>query len=327
MPPNRRRVDSQNPQSRVSNPRAVIAQTPFNQRRAAEPTFLGLPSVVSIESVQSAGPTGSADERAVGQRALPLAPECPPCWRIAPPDFVGIGAQRSGTTWWFEGALRSHPKVAIPADRRKELHFFDRYWTEEVEADFAERYARFFPRPEGSISGEWTPGYMCDPWAVPLLAEAAPKARYLVMLRDPVERYRSGIAPFLKQTRERAYDPLRIVVANHAVLHSMYHWQVKRAIELLGRDRVLVLQYERCVDGPLAEMRRTQEFLGLEPLAAMPDGLAGWVASGLNPSATKSPLPARLHSALKSMLIDDVRQVVELCPEVDPGLWPNFSTL
>jgi Sulfotransferase family len=275
--------------------------------------------------VQSAGPTGSDEERGVQQWTLPPEPECPPDWTTAPPD--GIGAQRCGTTWWFAGALLAHPRVAMPPARAKELHFFDRYWTDEVEADFAARYARFFPRPEGSITGEWTPGYMCDPWALPLLAEAAPEARHLIMLRDPVERYRSDIAPVVHRTREHGYDALTIVIANSAIQHSMYHWQVKRALGILGRERVLVLQYERCVDNPLAQMQRTQRFLGLEPLPTMPPALGRWMASGWNPSDENPPLPARLRSELTSTLADDVRQVAELCPELDPGLWPNFASL
>jgi Sulfotransferase family len=264
----------------------------------------------------------------VQKRALPTEPECPPSWITAPPDFVGIGAQRCGTTWWFGGALEAHPLVAIPPGRRKELHYFDRYWMHEVEPDFAARYARFFPRPAGSITGEWTPGYMCDPWAVPLLAEAAPEARFLIMLRDPVERYRSGIAPQLRQSRERGYDSLSIVFAHLALLHSMYHAQVKRALEILGRDRVLVLQYERCVDDPLAEMQRTQRFLELEPLATMPRELELRVPSGMIfPLGDKPPLPARLRLELMSALADDVRQVAALCPELDLGMWPNFASL
>ena len=220
------------------------------------------------------------------------------------------------------------PPGSDPTDGRKELHFFDRYWTQEVETDFAARYARFFPRPEGSISGEWTPGYMCDPWTVPMLAEAAPKARYLILLRDPVERYHSGITPLLKQSRERGYDPLSIVFANHAVLHSMYYAQVKRALEILGRDRVLVLQYERCVDDPLTQMQRTQRFLGLEPLTTIPSALELRVASGiLFPLGERPPLPKRHRSELTSALADDVRQVAALCPELDLALWPNFARL
>lgn len=277
--------------------------------------------------MQSGVSTGSDEERGVQKWALPEEPGCPLGWITGPPDIVGIGAQRCGTTWWFGGALLAHPLVAIPPGRRKELHFFDRYWTEDVESDFATRYARFFPRPEGSISGEWTPSYMCDPWAVPLLAEAAPEARCLIMLRDPVERYRSNIATVLNRSRKQGYDVLSIVLANNAIFHSMYHAQVKRALEILGRDRVLVLQYERCVESPLAQMQRTQRFLGLEPLAAMPPALALHVPSGGIPWGEKPALPPRLRSELSSALADDVRQVAELCPELDPGLWPNFASL
>ena len=258
------------------------------------------------------------------RRALPQAPECPEGWTTGPPDFVGIGAMRSGTSWWFEG-LVEHPLVATPPGSRKELHFFDRYWTEEVESDFDALYARLFPRPEGSITGEWTPGYMCDPWTVPMLAEAAPDARYLIMLRDPVERYHSEIADLLKQSRERGYDPLTSFVANHALLHSMYHCQVKRALEILGRDRVLVLQYERCVDDPPAEMRRTQLFLGLEPVATISRERVR--SPGVFTGEEKLPLPARLRSELSSALADDVRQVAALCRELDVGLWPNFANV
>jgi hypothetical protein len=252
-------------------------------------------------------------------------PECPPGWTIGPPDFVGIGVQRCGTTWWFRGALEAHPLAVLPPGRRKELHFFDRYWAEEVEGDLATRYARFFPRPEGSITGEWTPNYMSDPWTVPLLAETAPEARYMIMLRDPVERYRSNIAPVLKRARERGYEVMSVVLASNAIFYSMYHGQVKRALEILGRDRVLVLQYERCVDDPLAQMQRTQRFLGLEPLETIPVRLR--VPSGGIEWGEESELPDRVRSELSSALADDVRQVAEICPEIDPGLWPNFASL
>src|SRR5262245_13183400 len=39
------------------------------------------------------------------------------------PDFLGIGAQKAGTTWLYE-QLRRHPDVWLPPE--KELHYFDR---------------------------------------------------------------------------------------------------------------------------------------------------------------------------------------------------------
>jgi hypothetical protein len=276
--------------------------------------------------VQSVGPNGSDEGPGQGW-GLPPEPESAPSWTTAPPDFVGIGAQRCGTSWWFEGAILAHPLVAVPHGRRKELHFFNRYWRDEVESDFATRYARYFPRPEASITGEWTPTYMSDYWTVPLLAEAAPEARYVIMLRDPVERYRSAIAPALQRSRERADDVLSAIIASNAVLHSMYYAQVKRAFEILGRDRVLILQYEHCVDDPLGQMQRTQRFLGLEPLTAMPETLGHHVSSGRVFEGEKPELLARLRWGLTTALADDVRQVAALCPEIDSARWPNFASV
>lgn len=38
------------------------------------------------------------------------------------PDFIGIGAQKAGTTWLYRN-LRAHPEIHMP---RKEVHYFDR---------------------------------------------------------------------------------------------------------------------------------------------------------------------------------------------------------
>lgn len=249
-------------------------------------------------------------------------PACPPDWRTGPPDFVGIGAQRSGTGWWYAGAVRSHPQVAMAPDRRKEVHFFDRYWTTEPEDDFAARYHRFFPRPEGAITGEWTPRYMYDPWTLPLLAEAAPEARFLILVRDPIERYRSGLKHSLERSIRRGQDPPNIAIVSDSIFRGLYHRQVSRALDLLGRDRVLVLQYERCVADPLGELQRTQRFLGLEPLAEVPRRLVHD-----KPSQGKPPLGDQLRGELRAYFADDVREFARLCPEIDPGLWPNFSDL
>ena len=109
-----------------------------------------------------------------------------------PPDFIGVGTQRSGTTWWFE-TLLAHPQIKPPRRRRKEQHFFDRFCAEELtDADIAEYHARF-PRRPGELAGEWTPRYMHDFWTPRLIARAAPDAKLLIMFRDPIERFRSGV--------------------------------------------------------------------------------------------------------------------------------------
>ncbi len=44
------------------------------------------------------------------------------------PDFIGIGAQKAGTTWLYQN-LRAHPDIWMP--KEKEIHYFD----EKIKAD------------------------------------------------------------------------------------------------------------------------------------------------------------------------------------------------
>ena len=93
--------------------------------------------------------------------------------RTGPPDFVGIGAQKSGTTWWF-GSIVAHPGVFHRTSIHKERHFFARFATEPFGPAQVGAYHAWFPRPAGTITGEWTPDYLCQPWVAPLLCRAAP---------------------------------------------------------------------------------------------------------------------------------------------------------
>jgi len=247
-------------------------------------------------------------------------PEVPEGWTTGPPSFVGVGAQRSGTTWWFRGAIRPHPQFKRPFKPFKEVHFFDRYWTEEPPADIAERYARLFPRPPGAITGEWTPRYMCDPWALRMLAEAAPEARILIMLRDPVERYHSGMEREMRLAEEAGSKPT-IAVVGDAIYRGLYHAQVERVLALFGRDNVLVLQYERCQVDPLGEMKRTHRFLGIDELGELTDKLA----RPRPPRGERVGIPDAMRADLVATYREDVERLAALCPEIDLELWPNFK--
>jgi SAM-dependent methyltransferase len=245
-------------------------------------------------------------------------PPCPDGWKTGPPDFVGIGAQRSGTSWWYDAVLRRHPRVQSSL-AGKELHYFDWYVGGEVDPDFVERYHALFPRPDGVITGEWTPRYMADLWSMRLLREAAKDARLLVILRDPVERFRSAAA------RERwlagGLMRTRLAVTSDAVWRGSYHQQLQHVFELYPREQVLVLQFERCVADPVGQMEDTCTFLGLEPPPEPPERLG----QHRRPSHPKPPMPDWLRADLVSHYRDDVERLVELCPEIDLSLWRNFS--
>jgi hypothetical protein len=92
-----------------------------------------------------------------------------------PPDFVGIGTQKAGTTWWYS-LIASHPGVTSRADIHKERHFLSRFGSEAFSEADVDAYHCWFPRHAGEITGEWTPDYLSCPWVAPLLYRAARRA-------------------------------------------------------------------------------------------------------------------------------------------------------
>ena len=246
-------------------------------------------------------------------------PECPDGWTTGPPDYVGIGAQRCGTSWWYD-SMRRYPGIQR-SPLGKEVHYFDRFWQGNAPADIAAEYASLFPRPPGAIVGEWTPRYLADHWAIPLLRAAAPDARLLVMLRDPVARYQSAIARLQRLADERG-DRVLLSQVSDATWRGFYYEHLRHVFDLFPREQVLVLQFERCVADPVGEMRRTCRFLGADPSAEPPDRLM------LHKQADRRPAPLApgVSEALADCYRDDSTRLAELCPEIDLSLWPSVST-
>lgn len=244
-----------------------------------------------------------------------LAPPPPPGCRVAPPDFVGIGVQRAGTTWWFE-LLSAHPGVYHPAGMHKERHFFAPFALEAFDRPEVERYHRWFPRPPGTVTGEWTPDYLHQPWVAPLLAAAAPDARLLVMVRDPVERFLSGVA----HAELYGGSHLGEVMAD-ALQRGFYAAPLRRFADHFAAERILVLQYERCMADPPGQLERTLRFLGLE---MVPTPFS--VDARISPTLSAKPqLADDARRRLRDLYAEDVSDLMAGHPDLDVALWPNFA--
>lgn len=259
------------------------------------------------------------------QLAPPRPPACPEGWITGPPDFVGVGTQRSGTSWWYRQIVL-HPGVLFEdALHRKEVHYFDSLaGTEVLSPEQVERYTRYFPRPStGTLVGEWTPRYMFDPWVAAQVAQAAPRARVLVMLRDPVERYVSGVRwqSRLLDGRGGGETPTLEMIQEQQRRRSRYAEQVERLLEAVPREHVLFLQYERCRDRYEEELARTYDFLGL-------DASFRPARDGNAPAAPRAGgLPDAERDELARECAADVRRLIEIAPEIDASLWANVRDL
>ena len=232
-----------------------------------------------------------------------------------PPDFVGIGAQKAGTTWWFD-AICAHPDVYVRSDIHKERHFFGRYAILPFGPAECSLYHDWFPRPFGTLTGEWTPDYIHCPWVPALLARAAPRTRLLALLRDPVERFRSGLAHHRRDSGRLAVETYQ-----DAVARGFYHDALNQWSAHFPKEQILVLQYEQCLADPAGQLARTYSFLGLEPFVY--EGIEERVNATVHTILLEEDVRRRLVELYES----DVHALSKRFPDLDLRLWPNFTSL
>ena len=230
------------------------------------------------------------------------------------PDFFIVGNPKSGTTALYE-MLRRHPEIFMPA--LKEPHFFS---AEEIPApaDPAPRATAPSPNPApGEVppmpqpvglpstslpaglprtlddylalfvaagpnqrSGEASPSYLCSPVAAGRIAQLAPDARIVAILREPASFVRSLHMQYLQDHVETERD-LRTAIANEEIVRDgrtvlryservRYVEQLRRFHDLFGRDHVLVLIYDDFRRDNEATVRRVLRFLEVDDGVAIP---------------------------------------------------------
>ncbi|WP_299964597.1 sulfotransferase domain-containing protein [uncultured Roseobacter sp.] len=212
------------------------------------------------------------------------------------PDFVVIGAAKSGTTSLYR-LLQQHPDVFVPD--AKEPEFFAR---DEKYAAGLESYAENFKdaRPD-QITGEFSTIYTLSPFfpdAAARMAEHAPQAKLIYVMRQPVKRAYSFYVQILKNYQnvtndlsvhrsfEEFIDPERHanaaprdMVFSQANAHlpdtpelclagSDYLAQIDAWCAHFPRTQILFLKFEDFVTDRPGTLRQITDFLGIAPLSS-----------------------------------------------------------
>lgn len=177
--------------------------------------------------------------------------------------FFLIGAMKAGTSSIYKH-LAAHP--CIYAAPRKEPRFFAN--PDPTENDVAAYAALFADRTSETWAFEASTAYTKYPM-IPGVADrihkALPDARFIYVIRDPVERICSAYLHNRAEGRERrSLDEALSDSAQEYLNVSRYHLQISQYLRVFPRDRLLVLVFEEFiadVDATLAEIAR---FLDLE---------------------------------------------------------------
>ncbi len=190
-------------------------------------------------------------------------------------SFLVAGAQKAGTTALYL-YLAGDPQFAMC--RVKEPHFFDdegRDWSGE---DYA-AYEALFPAGPARPCGEVTPIYLYWPPALERIARYNPAMRFVVLLRDPVERawshWRMEFArgaetqPFAWCIREGRARVAAAPGGRHRVFsyveRGFYAEQLERLMGLFPAIQLLCLRAKDLKARPGEALDRIRAFLDLAP--------------------------------------------------------------
>jgi hypothetical protein len=216
------------------------------------------------------------------------------------PNFFLVGAPKAGTTSLYH-YLDQHPQIYMSpikepcyfseeirpenfADEIRGPSTIDEYLAGPMtEKRFGgpvcrwEDYLRLFHRVRGEIAiGEASVVYLWSPTAARNIAAAAPHAKILIVLRDPVERARSQYADMAgRGVIHLSFDELvragldyrgtKLTFEHPFLEFGRYDEQIARYRDCFPAAQIRIERYEAFRDDPLGTIGGVFGFLGVDP--------------------------------------------------------------
>ena len=204
----------------------------------------------------------------------------------ASPDFIIIGAQKSGTSSLFH-FLSQHPQI-LPS-HNKEVHFFDGGLEPGINnylkglAWYRAHFPIQWTRRKKYISGEASPLYIFNPLVPRRLYKTLPNIKLIAILRNPSDR---AVSHYFHEKR-KGRETLSLMEAleseeeridqfvkkrdykNFNFIHfsykkrGIYKEQLERYFSLFDRENILILNSEEFFENPRKVLSEIFNFLGV----------------------------------------------------------------
>ncbi|MGI8760122.1 MAG: sulfotransferase family protein [Jatrophihabitantaceae bacterium] len=191
-------------------------------------------------------------------------------------DWCCIGAQKAGTSTLYR-LLREHPQIVIPAS--KEDPIFDADVTPEQVRHYLD--ARFAGAAAAAKCGTVTPQYLSAPDTAARMHRFVPRARIVVLLRDPVRRAFSHYQmSTLRGLETRSFDAAvadQLDTLERGQLHDLfsetdsyvvrgnYAWLLSDWFTRFGTGNILTVFSEELDTATAVTVERVHRFLGVDP--------------------------------------------------------------
>ena len=177
-------------------------------------------------------------------------------------DFIGIGAQKSGTSWLYKNLSR-HQRICFPAG--KEVHFWDQHYSNGVSW-----YISLFEGEPTMIKGEITPSYaILDKRRIEEIYELNPKLKLFYIIRNPIERAWSSALMALERAEmciDEASDQWFIDHFRSAgsICRGDYESCIRRWRDVFLVEQLLILRYESICRSPRGVLKECCEHLDID---------------------------------------------------------------
>jgi hypothetical protein len=223
-------------------------------------------------------------------------------------NFLGIGAQKAGTTWVYEN-LRKHPEVAFPAG--KEVHFWPAPDSHNLNSHMGEDWyqAKFADSPN-TTNGEITPAYgFLEIPTIKRIKEIYPELRLIYLVRNPLERAWSGAMMALKRSELKIGEASDQWFIDHfrsqgSLRRGDYQSCIHNWQSVFGKRALLILKYEDIAINPHTVLEGISNHIGVDSgffAALSADDLKGRYNEG-----SGEPLRSTLVPCLRALYRDKI---------------------
>ena len=227
-------------------------------------------------------------------------------------DFLGIGAQKSGTTWIAE-MLSRHPQIQFPAG--KEVHFWDLHYHGGYDW-----YNRFFKVEAGIKKGDITPAYAILP--LEKIAEVHhhfPNVPLLYSVRNPIDRAWSSALMALKRAEMKPDEASDQWFLDHfhsegSTKRGDYEQCLRYWLQFYPQRQLLLTRYDDIASHPRELIKKVAAHIGVD--ASFYDSLSDQVLHQRVFEGDKVALRPDLKVALEKIYAPKIARFEEYVKEL-----------
>jgi len=223
------------------------------------------------------------------------------------PNFIGIGAPKSGTTW-LARCLGEHPDIFMAPVKETEFWKFA-----DAEQRLDEYAAHFKGTQHKPAIGEFSVRYLSFPGVPERLKRSLPDVRLIASLRNPIDQVYSNYWHLQRQNfnlHDRSKAPRSVEEAlekHHDFLcaPARYAEHLSRWLAQFPRQQLKIILFDEIESCPAEVLRSLFVFLGVDP-TFQPPSLGQTGSEMRRGTSPRSPTAARCHSKMYGALVQNV---------------------